>query len=502
MGSGDNSTVAISIMVTDGDSAPVLQNLEARFGALGKAGLATGDAISSTTRSMAGMAGALVQVGTAGTTTAATLTEMGRAAQASLSQVSSGANEAGAAMRGMGAAATEAGAAAEAGMRSTYGSMREVSGTAREMGLSMGYSMRHAIAESAPLMALLQSMSGIFVGLAAIEIGRQMIEGLVELYDKWISVDDALDKYTEGVKQTQQQDVVNVRSIEDAQLRLSQLTEQMVTFREVAEELHNAGLAQLFQGLATGNISGALATLVTAKKMAEDSATAGAQSDAVKQREMEFQHQINLLKIDAAHASDNELDKQQKITAELQKQLDINAENQRFTRQQDMQHGNAATRDSGGQERDLKDSIARQSAAAQRAALGQQEAEQQQQEIDRIRQLQQEADEAHLSGIALIQYREDAALDEVYQRVQRNKISQDQGVAESAAIWEKFEAEKAAETQKQAEEDRKYWAEQEQNAQQFSSQMSQIGARDNSRGLGGYAQIEAEARSLAGAHCR
>src|SRR5271165_6662639 len=119
---GDNSTVSSRILVSDGNSAPVIQNIENRLQGLSTAGVAAGDALASTTQRVAGMAGALTQLGTAGTTTAAMLSDVAKNAVL----VTTTSNEAAAALRAVSAGAVEAGAVGGTAMRGMYGSMREV----------------------------------------------------------------------------------------------------------------------------------------------------------------------------------------------------------------------------------------------------------------------------------------------------------------------------------------------------------------------------------------
>src|ERR1039458_5129639 len=139
---GTDNSVSITIRVIDDSGA--IKNVETKLNELGPAGTATNAKV-------AGMGGAAKQAGAEGA----------------------------AAFASMGAAATEGAAGATGALGSMHGNMREVSGTARELGVNLGYSMRAFLAQSPAVMGALQAMSGLFIGLAAVGIFEQLIEGAV-----------------------------------------------------------------------------------------------------------------------------------------------------------------------------------------------------------------------------------------------------------------------------------------------------------------------------------
>ena len=94
-------------------------------------------------------------------------------------------------------------------------------------------------------MAALKALSGVFIGMAGIEMGTQLIEGVYRLYEKWGDVDAAVNEYTASVKKSQSEDVVNVRSLEDAALRLHDLNTEYTNYIGLSKEMSKGGWAQL-----------------------------------------------------------------------------------------------------------------------------------------------------------------------------------------------------------------------------------------------------------------
>jgi hypothetical protein len=400
MAGTDNSTVSITIRVIDESGA--IKNVETKLNELGIAGTATNAKV-------AGMGGAAKQAGAEGA----------------------------AAFASMGAAATEGAAGATGALGSMHGNMREVSGTARELGVNLGYSMRAFLAQSPAVMGALRAMSGLFIGIAAVEIGTQLIEGVYHLYEKWLDVNAAVDQYAENVKKTQQEDIVNVRSLEDAALRLHDLNTEFTTLASFSKEMAGEGWAEL-----VGSPGAGLAKILSARKVAEAGATAGTQGDVVTEKTLQMQHQLREAQIATAHAGDAALGPQARITAEMQKQLALHAEEQKFTKLQDEHYGNRTAADSGKSLQDEKDKAARATAAAQ-GAIG---ARKEQQEIIAA---QNEAANSHLQGIALIQSQEEQAIDGVLLKFRNAEISKQGMYATTAALWEKFEAQKLLKMQEE-----------------------------------------------------
>jgi hypothetical protein len=506
MAAGDNSTVSILIAVEDGGSAAAIQNVETKIVGLSNAvGSSNFRNFSST---LTGMSGQLRNVAAAAGSMPPTL----------VPPIPPEVPEQ---------------------LNKMHGNMREVSGTARELGIRMGYSMRAFLAESPAVMGALRAMSGAFIAMAAVEIGEQVVEGVVHLYEKWISVDAAYDEYAEKVKKAQEEDVVNVRSIEDADARFDDLNKKFTTYLSLAQSLHSAGLSLLGEH----DVVGGLALLLSARKTSGEGATAGAQGDEVNRKKLELQHEINIAETEEAHAADAALGPQQKITAELQKQYDLNYEQRRWTKQQDELMGNKTTRDSGSQLQGIKDETAAQAAAAKEIELRRSENE-------KIISMQNEAVTAGMRGEALYDRQRQDAIDAVTRKFQNGEISKRAMLSETESLDMKFHNEKMkrleeeqyettkilqetsqagltgiakiqAEGQNKVEDltanpanadlstedvtKRRAAYEEQTDAQilaereKFQQEMNEIGQRSDQQQQAGYARIEAEARRSFGA---
>jgi len=149
---GLDNTVTIEIRTVDA-SSPVIQKVETQLVGLGTAGTTSMRNFSST---LTGMTGQLQQIGAVGAGIPHLVPPIPPGVPEQLEKI--------------------------------HGSMREVSGTARELGVNMPYSMRKFLAENPAVMSALHAMTGLFIGMAAIEIGAQVIEGVHRLYEKWFDV--------------------------------------------------------------------------------------------------------------------------------------------------------------------------------------------------------------------------------------------------------------------------------------------------------------------------
>ncbi|MGB8887112.1 MAG: hypothetical protein WCC87_10345 [Candidatus Korobacteraceae bacterium] len=502
MAAGDNSTVQIQIMVTDGGSAATIQNVETKLNTLSVGAVAS-------TQKLAAMKGSLAEIGAAGTTSAAAMNEFRTTGTQAASDVAQS-------------------------FEPVKGNIREVGGLGRELGLNLGYSLKHAVADNEVLMGALRSLGGLFIAIGAIDIGVQLAKGMGELYEHWLNVNQAADLYFESVKKTQEEDVVNVRSLEDAQTRLRDLNTEMVSLGSLSKDLMQSGLSQLLTSPST-----ALASILSGHAIAGQSVKAGQQGDEVTQKQVEMEHQLRDAKIEAAHAGDSALMGESKITAELQKQLALHAEQQRFTHQEDQMHGNRAAPDSGRQLQTQQDAAARAAAHAQEITAARQENEQ-------IIQMQNQAVDAGIKGEALYEEQRQQAIDAVKRKFEEGEISKRAMMAETEAIDMKFHNEKMVRLQQEQYETLKIQQEASQagltgiakiqadsqnkvadltqnpaNAglsndalqqrraayeqeadqqilverQKFQQEMNQIGLRSDQQQAAGYAKIEAEAQA-------
>ena len=251
-----SSTVSILINVVDNNSAPAIQQVETRLVGLGAAGATTGTQIASTTNQMKGFTESLNQVGTAGATTDASLTAL--RAQVSQLQAQLASTQAQAIADG-GCAGRAAGRDAKLraqvwdesfnGVRSGIENTRLA---AEEMGLRIPRAMQRVMAGNAELAAALQATMGLFIAIGAVAIFEQMIEGAVNLYEKWFDVNKAVEDYQQKAGQAAEQKLFDTASIETTAALLKQvndLIDQLNAKKQAAGvDQPGGGLLQWFAG--------------------------------------------------------------------------------------------------------------------------------------------------------------------------------------------------------------------------------------------------------------
>lgn len=218
------------------------------------------------------------------------------------------------------------------------------------------------------LQAAFPIIGALALGEVLVDIGKNAYEA----YEKFVSIDAVWDKLADDVRKMQTADFINVHSIETATERLEKANEAASALRDTAEQLHKTGFQHLVSAALTGNLGGLAAAagqLTAGHGAAEASAQRTKESIALQSKQIEDQHQLNDLKIEAAHAADGALSPEQKITAEYAKRVSLAREEQRFNEQRDRLLGNATPRDAGQQQLQLAESAAGGEAYAQRVEL-------------------------------------------------------------------------------------------------------------------------------------
>lgn len=431
MALNDNSTVSIVINVVDTNSGQVLSATQQRLQGVGASAQQAGVLVDQFGR-------AFEQAGTSAAALNTQLASVGSTAAATSAQVATGMDRVASSIQG----------ARLAG---------------QDMGLHIPRAMYAIIGANQTLMAGVQALFGVFVAFGAVTIFAQMGKGIYDLYEKWVDVDGVFKEYQAAVEKASDEDIVNVRSLEDAEARMRALTTQAQQLREVARSGQSEGWARIF----SGDVVAGVTELAVGHSTAQASTHAAGQADKISSKDVEMQHQINLDQIDTAHAADAALGSQAKITAELQKQLAIHAENQRFDKQMSMVQGNQVSPDSGAAERALKDTAARRQAAAESSNLARKE-------NDEVVQMQDQALDAGLKGEALLEAQKEQAVAAVVRKFNEGEISKQAKMAETAAINLKYDNEKMERL-----------AEQERETQKIERDVQQAG-------LTGIAKLQAE----------
>lgn len=339
----------------------------------------------------------------------------------------------------MGNAGGSAGTKIAAGMDHANGHFQTAFDSVRllrtELGVRMPRAMESMIARNEILMRGITALGGLLATVGTGMIFVSLGEELGNIYTKWFSAASAVQAYQKEVQKTQQEDFGNTRSIEDTRDRIEQANDAVRRFQQEASQ------ARKDQSRLGGNL--VLNPMYWVEKYHEAAATKDqmqwqGQLDKLRPKADEQAHESNIQQIELNHALDGELRGRAKITAELQKQRELNAENRRYAQQQDSEHSysidpktgrvsySAVDPNSGKAEMQRKDAIAQKQADAETFNLERDQGIQ-------IRHLREQATEAALQGAALFRAQEAAAIADL-----RDKDMD--SVAARAAVHAKFHA--------------------------------------------------------------
>ncbi len=175
--------------------------------------------------------------------------------------------------------------------------------------------------------------------------------------------------------------------------------------------------------------------VASGKDLGTQGVKAGQQGDKLSAERIRQEHELTTAQIEAAHAGDGRLGTESRITAELQKQFDLNNENRKFKQQMDRLQGNQTPRDAGTQMQVARD----QAAQAKADAASELETRKQTGEVIRM---QNEALNAGMRGEALHDEERQQAIDAVTRRFQQGEISKQTAAAETEALDMKFHNQK------------------------------------------------------------
>lgn len=390
-------------------------------------------------------------------------------------------------------AAAAAAAATTKGMAGAYGEARiamgALTGNTRQMEMGLA-NVGARLKWMAPLWAGAMDAT---IAIAGVAIVAQMAEGVYNLYEKWFDVDRSVKEYSAELDKARNKDFGNTRSIETTTLRINEATAALRNYE-----------AQVAGHQTAGNIAYSLGNPIEAlhqeawAKAAQDNATdMQRQIDELnRERLPEQQHERNLQQIEAVHSADDLLQGYRKITAELQKQLDIGRENARYSAQEEGAFGNPVGVPSlwstGHVSSEAnQDYIDQQHAAAERANLARQT-------DSEIRRIHEQAVEADLKGVDLLEQQRkfadedfvrthgqnaDALLDIDHKYYAEEKKLLDQQASERA--------QKAQEAAQQAAQESEAYLE---SLNQFANRVDRMLAENATRGKSGFARIHADAQ--------
>jgi hypothetical protein len=342
----------------------------------------------------------------------------------------------------LGPAATAGTSAAGAGLGRMDGqlaSSREgVRLLSEEFGLRMPRALTSIISKIGGVGQAVQSAMVAMAGFAMLEVLERAGEAVYNLYEKYLSVTSVAEKFYDEMKKNSEADFTNTRSIEDTTLRINQATQAMVGYNAVAEADHKGGLLNIFGGNFMNPASG-IAGMIFAHQAAEAGSAAGKQMEQLSPKELEDRHQLALLNIEADHATDSQLKGQQKITAELDKQKALHAENRKFNKDMDLALGNPVASDSGSAEETAQNRLAQGKANADLAALRITNSKEAIELQEKIIAMQNEAVNAGLEGDARLAAEKQQSLDKLTREFHEGEINRQTWLAETAATAQKYD---------------------------------------------------------------
>ncbi len=220
--------------------------------------------------------------------------------------------------------------------------------------------------------AAMQAAFPIFGAIALGEIFVDLGRKAYDLYEKYIDLDFAAQKFSDTVNKMGDRQFIDSHSIEVARKRYEATNKAAGYSLTLAQQINKE-----YQKDVDATGGGALAHLgvflasITKLKEAGDFNKSGytsrLQSLALLQKEAPLQHDIARATIEANHALDGELLGHQEINAELRKKLELIAETQRYTAQEDKDSS------AGMEMKGLQDRIAEGEAAAANKRLSAQE---------------------------------------------------------------------------------------------------------------------------------
>ena len=332
-------------------------------------------------------------------------------------------------IEGMGGAAQRASVGVRQGFNQmgagALGTVEKTRLAAEEIGVRLPRAMITLISKSELAMKAMNALGGAMIAFASIQIGFLVFDALYrgakKLWDEYQSLTKAAQDYNAEVEKTRQENFGDTHSIETTRLRIDEASAAAANFSRQAEAAQQAtmgwrnaldllapGLGREWQGLHQRGVAAGLS-----KQQYE----AQTQADKLAQTvEPEQYHAGIVSDIEKQHSRDAQLTKQKQINAELQKTLDLDAEEQRYNNERDRIRGNPVAPDAGESERRDKDAIARGHAESEIQNLKRTGARGERSDAAELRRLHEEALESGLRGSALYHAQEAAAIEDLKQK--------------------------------------------------------------------------------------
>jgi len=342
----------------------------------------------------------------------------------------------------LGAVGTRAAAAGRQGKAgldqlgaAALGSKEKVRLLSEEIGVHIPRAMQSVIAKSPQVMSAINAIGGAMIGLGAIQIGAmvftQLISGAHKLWEEHLSLTKAAEDYNAEVAKAKMEDFGNTRSIETTMLRINDATEAVKRYNTEAEKAAHTSPSTTWRSAANLIAPGAGGLWEAYHQRDMAHGLAGQATDAQRQldklnrdQKAEQTHADKKDAIELQHAYDWKLPKEQQITAEQQKQHQLNAEDRAFDANREGKYGNPVAAAAGAATYGVKDRLADARAAQELAELNKKGGGDEKSQAEELRRLHEEALESGLRGVALYQAREAAAIEDLKQK----------GIASAAAV--------------------------------------------------------------------
>jgi hypothetical protein len=305
-----------------------------------------------------------------------------------------------------------AAAAATRGMSGSYGEARIAASALMGSTRGMAMGLANVGSRMSFLAPLWKAAMPIAVGVAAVSIIAQLGGEAYNLYEKYISLDAAAEEYQKTLEKTKEEDYWKSDSIETTTMRIREATSAAIEYRSTAEQMSHAGWGMIGSGILSGDLSritSGISFVGTAHSAASDSVKKEQAVDKLQPYQAAQQHELNVQQIEFNHALDGELQGRAKINAEMQKRVQLAAEERSYNAAQNRAHGNPIASDAGAAKEKLADQIAQRESAAQTYNLNREHAEE-------LRRIHEQALESGLRGSALYQAQEDSAIAELRQK--------------------------------------------------------------------------------------
>lgn len=309
----------------------------------------------------------------------------------------------------------QAKAATESVGVASLSSVEKVRLLTEEFGIRLPRAMVNMAAESKAVQASINAISGGLLALGAIQVGAmvfsQLIDGAEKLWHNVLNVNAAVEDYNAELEKAKNQDFGNTRSIETTRQRIAEARAEIEAYRAAADALDQKANHSLIHAL---DPAAPYMTWQAHELRGSQMDWQRKLDELERQREPEQQHQGNLDRIELQHAGDARLRGEQKITAELEKQRQINAENARYERAQEGALGNPVGKgglwETGHLSKENTEDLKAQAAAdADLFNLRRAQAQE-------LRRIHEEALESGLRGSALFHAQEAFAIEDLKQK--------------------------------------------------------------------------------------